>query len=88
VAKADTSVANLESGDNLASKAGSWVQRVKEYVEDLKAEMHKVTWPTWSQVRATTAVVIASVFAFAFYFAVVDVLITRILQRILTTFTK
>jgi preprotein translocase subunit SecE len=39
--------------------------------------MRRVTWPNWEQVKATTAVVIASVFVFAAYFALVDSLIGR-----------
>jgi preprotein translocase subunit SecE len=41
-----------------------------------------VTWPSWKQVRATTAVVIVAVFAFAAYFAVVDLVVNGVVQRI------
>jgi preprotein translocase subunit SecE len=34
------------------------VDRAKEYVADLQAEMRRVTWPSWKQVRATTTVVV------------------------------
>ena len=37
--------------------------------------MKRVTWPPWKQVRATTAVVIVAVFAFAAYFLVVDAVV-------------
>jgi preprotein translocase subunit SecE len=60
----------------------------KSYVEDLQAEMRRVTWPTWPQVRATTAVVIASVFLFAAYFAVVNWLVNSAITRIINYFTK
>ena len=49
-----------------------WPLATKSYVEELQAEMRRVTWPSWPQVRATTAVVIAAVFLFAAYFAVVN----------------
>ncbi len=55
----------------------AWPGIAKTYVEDLKLEMRRVTWPNWEQVKATTGVVIASVFVFAAYFAVVDLLIGR-----------
>src|SRR5579863_5705406 len=42
-----------------------WVQDTKDYVNDLKLEMKRVTWPNRKQVEGTTAVVIFSVFAFA-----------------------
>ena len=42
-----------------------WVQNTKDYINDLKLEMKRVTWPNRKQVEGTTAVVIFSVFAFA-----------------------
>jgi len=62
--------------------------RVREYFEGLRDEMRLVTWPTWTQVRATTAVVIVAVFAFAAYFAVVDQIVGLIIEKLLNAFTK
>jgi preprotein translocase subunit SecE len=69
-------------------KAAGWPAAVKNYVEELQLEMKRVTWPPWKQVRATTAVVIAAVFAFAAYFAVVDFIVGRGIQKLFDTFTK
>ena len=88
MAKAEASVANLESGNSALSKIAAYPQRFREYIDELKSEMRKVTWPSWTQVRATTAVVIAAVFAFAIYFFVVDALMGRAVKRIFDTFTK
>ena len=60
------------SDETAMTKATAWPGRIKTYTEELRGEMKLVTWPSWKQVRATTSVVIAAVFAFAFYFAVVD----------------
>ena len=65
-----------------------WVQDTKEYFNDLKLEMRRVTWPNRKQVEGTTAVVIISVFAFAAYFAVVDSLLVKGIKAILDFFTK
>ena len=65
------------------SKIGQWPARVKNYFDELQAEMRRVTWPSWKQVRATTAVVIIAVFAFAAYFYIVDIVISKSLQRVL-----
>ena len=52
-----------------------------------KQEMRRVTWPSWKQVRATTGVVIAAVFAFAAYFCGRrSVLSARVIKRIFDTF--
>jgi preprotein translocase subunit SecE len=76
-------------------EANSWVQRVgqwpaqtKNYFEELQQEMRRVTWPTWKQVRATTGVVIAAVFLFAAYFAVVDAIIGNGITKVFEFFTK
>ncbi len=70
------------------SGIATWPARIKEYYSELKLEMRRVSWPSWEQVRATTGVVIASVFAFALYFAVVDFLIGRFITKIFETFAK
>ena len=54
--------------EKLPSKGESWLDKTKNYFTDLQMEMRRVTWPSWTQVRATTTVVIVSVFAFAAYF--------------------
>ena len=85
------SVAKMAAEGNnqeVVKPGGSWLDRAKEYFEDLKAEMRKVTWPTREQVQATTAVVIACVFAFAAYFALVDEVLGRIIRRIFDMMAK
>ena len=88
MAKAESSVANMDTGNNFLARVSAWPAQLKEYFLDLKAEMQRVTWPSWKQVRATTAVVIAAVFAFAGYFALVDVLLGRAITRLFNTFTR
>jgi preprotein translocase subunit SecE len=65
-----------------------WLATAKEYVEGLQAEMRKVTWPTRDQVIATTGVVIASVLLFAAYFALVDFLINKGIDKVFELFKK
>jgi preprotein translocase subunit SecE len=66
----------------------AWPQQTKSYIEEVKAEMKRVSWPSWKQVRATTGVVIAAVFIFAAYFFVVDAIATSMVQGIIHRFTK
>ena len=68
---------------SVTQKAAAWPARVKDYVEELKLEMKRVTWPKWPQVRATTAVVIAAVFLFAAYFAVVNYIVSTGINRVI-----
>jgi preprotein translocase subunit SecE len=67
-------------------KAPGWPERTKSYLEEVRAEMRRVSWPTWTQVRATTGVVIAAVFLFAAYFFVVDSICRAAVDRILGAF--
>jgi preprotein translocase subunit SecE len=69
-------------------RAGQWPTQTKNYFEELQQEMRRVTWPTWKQVRATTVVVIAAVFAFAAYFAVVDELVGLLITKMFDTFSR
>jgi preprotein translocase subunit SecE len=69
------------------TETGSWPERTKSYIEDVRAEMRRVSWPSWPQVRATTGVVIAAVFLFAGYFAVVDALVNTGINRLIKAFT-
>ena len=70
------------------ANVAEWPKATKEYVNELKLEMRRVTWPNRRQVQGTTAVVIISVFLFAAYFAVVDSLLTRGVKSVLDFFSK
>lgn len=70
------------------AKVAAWPTRVKEYVGELRDEMKLVTWPSWKQVRATTAVVVIAVFIFAAYFAVVDQLVGAAIERVFAAFSS
>jgi preprotein translocase subunit SecE len=78
----------MSEATSITQKAGNLPARVKEYFEDLQHEMKLVTWPSWKQVRATTGVVLAAVFAFGAYFFLIDNVINKLIQRVYDTFTK
>ncbi len=78
----------MSDANNLPQKVGAWPARVRNYFEELQHEMKLVTWPSWKQVRATTGVVLAAVFAFGAYFFVIDNLIGKAVERVYNTFTK
>ena len=65
-----------------------WMQQTKDYVNELKAEMRRVTWPNRKQVEGTTAVVIVSVFLFAGYFAVIDKILATGVTKLFGFFSK
>jgi preprotein translocase subunit SecE len=63
--------------DELTVKKESWIESTRQYLIDIRGEMKRVTWPSRAKVESTTLVVIASVFAFAIYFKVIDTVIDR-----------
>jgi preprotein translocase subunit SecE len=72
----------------MAEEKKNWVQATRDYINELKLEMRRVSWPNRKQVESTTAVVIFSVFAFAAYFFVVDSILQRGEQAIFSLFSK
>ena len=56
----------------LVEKIQTAPKRFRAYVDELRREMRLVTWPGREQVRATTVVVLVTVFVFAVFFGVVD----------------
>ena len=63
--------------DELVAKKESWIDSTRSYLNDIRSEMKRVTWPSRDRIQSTTLVVIVSVFIFATYFKVVDTVIER-----------
>ncbi len=82
-----TQIQESESG-NFIQRAAGWPVQVKNYFEELQMEMRRVTWPSWKQVRATTLVVIVAVFAFAAYFALVDQVVSGMINKLFNALTR
>jgi preprotein translocase subunit SecE len=57
--------------------------RTRDFLKDVRGEMRKVVTPTRAEVRATTTVVIVTVFAFAAFFYVVDSGLDQALKALL-----
>jgi preprotein translocase subunit SecE len=66
------SIAAAAGDDSFGGRLKSWPERVKTFYNDVRSEMKKVTAPSFKDVRATTAVVIITVFLFGIYFWIVD----------------
>ena len=74
--------------ETFIQRATSWPVTVKNYFEELRLEMRRVTWPSWKQVRATTTVVIIAVFAFAAFFMVVDDIVNSAVTKLINAFSR
>lgn len=88
MSKAMAMAQEIEGANSFGQKAAGLPARLKDYYNELKLEMRRVTWPTWNQVRSTTGVVIAAVFAFAAYFFVVDFICGRTITKLFDSLTR
>jgi len=74
------------SGGDFFDRVKAWPDRIKAFYNDVRAEMRKVTAPSFKEVRATTTVVVITVFIFALYFAVIDYFIQHGLTALFSYF--
>jgi preprotein translocase subunit SecE len=66
---------------------GQW-GKLTSFLGDVRSEMRKVSTPSTTEARTTTAVVIVTVFAFAAYFWIVDYGINHTLNALITKLTQ
>ncbi|MDR3549005.1 MAG: preprotein translocase subunit SecE [Candidatus Pacebacteria bacterium] len=85
MAKAIAAVDEQVTGiDRLKSRP----RELKEFLQDVRSEMRKVVTPTRPEVRATTTVVIGTVFLFAAYFTVTDYVFGQGVTHLIQFLTK
>ena len=58
-------------------------QRTAGYVRDVRAEVRKVTWPTWPDLRRTTVVVVIFVIVIGLIIGLMDVISSKLLIDVL-----
>ena len=59
------------------------VTRIQEFVREVLAEFRKVTWPSRAELANSTTVVIVVTVVLAFFLGGVDVVLARVVERIL-----
>lgn len=50
----------------------AWMEQVREFAKDVRAESTKVSWPTRSELRDSTVVVIVAVLIVMVFVGIVD----------------
>ncbi|MBI2817526.1 MAG: preprotein translocase subunit SecE [Acidobacteria bacterium] len=60
-----------------------WPKRAKAFLSDVRSETKRVSWPSFTQIRATTIVVIFTVFFFGVYFGILDWIFNHVVRRLL-----
>ena len=59
-------------------RVGQWPTQTKNYFEELKQEMRRVTWPGLKEVQNTTIITVIAVIFFAVYLFAVDQALSRL----------
>jgi preprotein translocase subunit SecE len=77
MAKAAVATTDHEQTNTAVQQVTAGPQRLVEFLKETRAEMHKVVTPTRLEVRNTTIIVLVSVFIFAAYFELVDVILGK-----------
>ena len=60
-----------------------FVTRIREFVQEVLAEFRKVSWPSRAELVSSTAVVIVVTVVLAFFLGGVDIVLARVVERIL-----
>ena len=60
-----------------------FVTRAREFVKEVLAEFRKVTWPNRQELVNSTVVVIVVTVVVAFFLGGVDIVLARVVERIL-----
>ncbi|MGD9898032.1 MAG: preprotein translocase subunit SecE [Calditrichaceae bacterium] len=56
------------------------IKKIQQFIEDVKTEMAKVSWPTRPELTNSTVVVIAVSIAFTLFIFFADTIISKLIQ--------
>lgn len=65
----------------------SWGTRVRDFALQVQAEMKRVTWPTWAELRSATFVIIIFILIVALIIGVMDWVFRHVVNGIVNVFT-
>ena len=61
----------------------TFIDKAKEFLNEVKVEVKKVTWPSRQEAVGGTAVVLITVFLIAVFLGIVDSLLSKIVQLLI-----
>ena len=77
-------------GNSMADELGirrDPLNRLREYVAEVRAEMRRVTWPSKQEIYGTTVMVVLTTFLFGAYFMLCDHVFGPLILKVLNHFT-
>lgn len=57
-------------------------RKIRQFLNEVKVEMSKVSWPTFDELKGSTWIVIALSLAFALYIFVIDQALSWIIRQL------
>ncbi len=57
----------------------SWTTQAREFIDDVRAESAKVSWPTREELRDSTIVVIVTVILVSIFIGIVDRILSAVI---------
>ncbi len=88
MAKAIAAAANPDDSNSSLQQVTAAPQRLVEFLKETRQEMDKVVAPSRMEVRNTTIIVIVTVFLFAAYFELVDLVLGRGIDQMFLHLTR
>ena len=59
------------------------IKKIRKFLEEVRFEMKKVSWPTWEELRGSTYVVLSLSVLIALFLFVVDLVLNQLIAVIL-----
>ncbi|HSU18778.1 MAG TPA: preprotein translocase subunit SecE [Acidobacteriaceae bacterium] len=88
MSKAAVAPAHTEETNSTIQQVTAGPQRLVEFLKETRSEMRKVVVPTRTEVRSNTIVVLVTVFFFAAFFEVVDLIFGKGIDQVFLHLTK
>ena len=67
-------------------QVAGYPKRFRQFLHEVRVELRHVSWPTRDDIKATTVVVLVTIFIFGAFLYVVDRISAEIIQRVLAWF--
>jgi preprotein translocase subunit SecE len=59
------------------------IKKIRQFLEEVRLELKKVSWPTFDELRGSTYVVLSLSIIVAVFLFIVDLILTRVLNIVL-----
>lgn len=66
-----------------ATMSSGW-GRLKAFLKDARVEMTKVTWPSWTELKGQTIVVIVAVLLISAFIGIVDLILSNTVKLLVS----